>query len=283
MRKMLLTLLLCVLALPLAAQEKMQGPPKIIEIIRESVKPGKAYVHTAHEAQWTRAMVNAKFDTPMLAMTATTGPNEAWFLEGYESFAAFEKDSERLAKNASMRSIMETNTARESDYVEESRTMLARYRDDLSYNPNFNLGEYRYFMVNTIRTRTGQDVADFYKPLNEARKSANMEQHFAMYQVISGAPGGTFLVFRPLKSLAEMDAPPNTAMQDATRDLHLGDIAGKVFQNTESRIYEFSPQMSAMPAEVVAANPAFWKPKPMMMKAEVPAAKKEPEKTPDKK
>lgn len=275
MRKTMLLMLLCALVTPLVAQENRQ-PPKVLQIIRESVKPGKAYMHTAHEAQWTRAMVNAKFDTPLLAMTTTTGPSEAWFIAPYDSFAAFEKDGDRMMKNAAMRSIMETNTAKESDYVEESRTMLARYRDDLSYNPNFNFGEYRYFVVNTVRARIGQDIGDLYKPLNEARKSANLDDHFVMYQVISGAPGGTFLVFRPLKSLAAMDAPPNTAMQDATRDLHLGDIAGKVFQSTESRIYEFAPAMSSVSPDIVASNPSFWKPKPMGMKAEVPAAKKEP-------
>lgn len=276
MRKTTLLLLLFALVVPLLAQDKPNGPPKVLQIIREEVKPGKAFLHTAHETQWTRAMVNAKFDTPLLALTSTSGENEAWFIAGYETFAAYEADADRMMKNASMRSIMESNTAKETDYVQDARVMLARYRPDLSYRPDFQVGEYRYFNVNTLRVRLGQDITEFYKTLNDARTQANLDDHFVVYQVMSGAPAGTYLAFRPIKSLAAFDAPPNTTVQDAMKNL--GETASKVLMSVELRTFEFAPAMSSMPAEVVAANPSFWKPKMMAPKTMVPAAKKEAEK-----
>lgn len=291
MRKTGIVCLLFALALSLVTPAVAQmdktgasGPPPLIQIIREDVKPGRMYMHTQHEAAWTRAMINAKFDTPLLAMTSVTGANEAWFIAPYASYAAFEKDADRLMGNANMRTIMETNTAKESEYVQDSRTMLAAYRENLSYHPNFKVGEYRYFSINTVRARIGQDIADLYKPLNENRERANLDEHFVVFQVISGAPSGTYLVFRPLKSLADMDAPPNQTLQDANRDAKLGDIAAKVFMSTEPRIFAFAPEMSSVTPDVVALNPTFWKPKPMMAKkaaaagAETPAAKKEADK-----
>lgn len=275
----LLLALAAVFAPPAKAQSEpaMAGPPKVLQIIREEVKPGKTFQHSAHEAQWTRAMVNAKFDTPLLALVSATGPNEAWFVAGYDSFAAYEKDGDRMMKNAAMRSIMENNTSKETDYVQDARLILARYRPDLSYRPDFQIGEYRYFNVNTVRVRLGQDVTDFYKQLNDARTQANLDDHFVVYQVISGAPVGTLLAFRPIKSLAAYDEPPNATVQDAMKNL--GEMAGKVLLSVEPRTFEFAPAMSSMPPEVVAANPSFWKPKPAPMKAAVvPAAKKEADK-----
>ena len=84
---------LVLLALPIAlvAQDAApMGPPKVIQIVREEVKPGKGAAHEKWEASWTQAMVRAKFTTPQLAMTAVTGNNEAWYISGYDSFGALE-------------------------------------------------------------------------------------------------------------------------------------------------------------------------------------------------
>ena len=80
------------------AQEKApSGPPKVIQIIREEVKPGKGAAHEKVEVGWPRAFANAKSPTHYLAMTSVTGPSEAWFVTGFNSLAAWEAD--RLANS----------------------------------------------------------------------------------------------------------------------------------------------------------------------------------------
>src|SRR4051794_2523419 len=75
---------------------KMSGPPKVLQIIREEVKVGKTATHEKFEAAWTQAMVKAKYDSPILALTTATGPSEAWFTVGYASFADWEKQNKAM-------------------------------------------------------------------------------------------------------------------------------------------------------------------------------------------
>ena len=91
------------------------------------------------------------------------------------------------------------------------RDMLALYRPELSYNAGVDIRMYRYFSITTTRIRPGHDAqyAEYVQKLvNVAREKAKVDKlHVATFQVVSGAPGGTYLIFRPVKSLAEFDDP----------------------------------------------------------------------------
>jgi hypothetical protein len=62
-----------------------QDPPKVLNIFREEVKPGKNRAHVEWEKGWPAAYSKVNYPTPYLAMTSTSGTNEAWFLVGYPS------------------------------------------------------------------------------------------------------------------------------------------------------------------------------------------------------
>ena len=267
------------LVVPAVAQDDMPGPPKVLQIIREEVKPGKAMMHEQHEAAWTQAFLKAKYDTHMLAISSVTGPTEDWFLVGFESFAAMEKDGEKFQQTG--RTVNATFLPKEADYLNESRTMTARFRPDYSYKPNVNVGEYKYFAVNIVRFRLGEDVDAYYKAINEARQKAGLDSHIAVYAVNSGGPVSTVISFTPLKSMAQWDDPPNEAMQQALKDINWSQMVAKYIMSVDSRLFAMSPQMSNPTKEMVAANPSFWKPKPVMAKKSettrevMPAAKKD--------
>ncbi len=277
---------LCLMAVvPVVAQDNsMQGPPKVLNIIREEVKPGKTMAHEQNETAWLQAFLKAKYTTPMLTIASVTGPTEDWFIIGYDSFAALEKDNEQMMTNAAFRNINATYGAKETDLINDSRTLTARYRPDYSYKPNVNIGEYKYFAVNIIRFRLGEDVDAFYKALNSAREKAGLDTHIAVFAVNSGGPVNTFISFTPIKSMAQWDDPPNAAMQQALKEINWPQMVAKSIQSVESRLFAFSPSMSNPTKEMVAANPEFWQPKPVMAKkapgsSEVsPAAKKDTKK-----
>ena len=275
------------LALPIAlvAQDAApMGPPKIIQIVREEVKPGKGAAHEKWEASWTQAMVRAKFTTPQLAMTAVTGNNEAWYISGYDSFGALEADMKMIDSTPAMSSVMQQYSAGDSEYISGTRTMVARYREDLSYQAPIKLGEMRYFQVRTVRVRPGHndDYAAIRKLINDARTKASLDLHQAVFEVQSGAPTGTFLVFTPAKSMAENDAPPNPAMRDAMgpeEAQKLSDLVSKAIISSEDAIFAFSPKMSNLSPAMAAQSPDFWKPKAssaVAMKTPAPVTKKEP-------
>jgi hypothetical protein len=293
MRKSLAWMCMLVMAVTLVAvsamaQDNMPGPPKVLNITREEVKAGKTMLHEQHEAAWLQAFLKAKYNTPMLTVSSVTGPTEDWFIVGYDSFAALEKDNEQMAKNAAYRSINMTYGTKDGDFISDSRTITARFRPDLSYKPGVNIGEYKYFSINVVRFRIGEDVDAFYKALNSAREKGGLDAHIAIYQVNSGMPGGTYLSFSPIKSMGEWDTPPNEAYQAALKDINFNQMAGKAVLNVESRLYAFSPEMSNPTKQMVASNPEFWKTKPVMANkaaatGEVTPAARKDTKVPEKK
>lgn len=259
--------------------DKNPGPPKILDIIREDSKPGKTMAHRKHEAAWTQAFIQAGGFPYSLTISSVTGPDEDWFMTGFDSFAALEKFNDSFESKPAYQKIMETYAPKESDFVSESRTITARYRPELSYKPNFELGEYKYFNVAVVRYKLGFDPAEVGKILNAAREKGNVDYHVVAYQVNSGMSVGTYIYFTPIKSLSEWDQPPNQAYNDALKEAKFDDAVAKSVMNVEFRLFGFNPRLSYMPESVTKLNPEFWNPKmetaKAAAKATTPAAKKE--------
>ncbi len=258
----------------------MSGPPKVLEIVREDSKPGKSYAHRKHEAAWTQALIKADPKVPhMLVISSVTGPDEDWFMMGFDNFAQFEKTQETFEKGP-LAQVMATYASKETDFVSESRTVVARYRPELSYQPDFQLGEYKYFSVLTVRYKMGIGPDQVHKIVAAARAKANPAYHQLAYEVTSGMPVGTYIYFTPVKSLATWDEPPNKAYGEALKEGGFMDAVAKDVQFADSRLFSFSPQMSYVPESVAKLNPTFWHPKMEMAtkpagKAAMPTAKKE--------
>ncbi|HEU4386481.1 MAG TPA: hypothetical protein VFV34_01705 [Blastocatellia bacterium] len=281
---LLLTLASCLLAsaaIQAAAQEP--GPPKVVAIFIEEIKPGRGAAHERVEAGYVQAFKEAKM-SPYVAMTSLTGRSEAWFVVRYDSFEAWEQENQKIEKNARLAGALARLDEQDAAFRTNQRTIVARYREDLSYNPMVNLGEMRYFQVITFRVRPGHT-----RSFEEARKmskgfheKAKVDEHYAVFQVESGMPGGTFMLFLPRKSLKEIDNDPHTkTYQDIVGDSgrkQLDEMASADVLSTDSVIFAFSPRMSYPSEALLKADPSYWKPKPLPMPA--PAKKPEPAKTP---
>ncbi len=281
MRKILALLAACTLlafpAMVLAQANEMHGPPKVLEIVREDSKPGMVIAHRKHEAAWTQAFIKAGYPHT-LAISSVTGPDEDWFMTGFDSFADVEKLNAKFETPA-FEKIMETFGPKESEYVSESRYIYARYRPDLSYNTDFKLGEYKYFSVLIARYKLGSTPDELHKIVTTAREKAHPDYHQVTYEVTSGMPVGTYLYFTPVKTLAAWDEPPNKQYGEALKEGGFYDAVGKTVQFADTRLFAFNPRLSYVPDEVASADPAFWHPKSEMSKAPAkkatPAAKKE--------
>ena len=94
-----------------------------------------------------------------------------------------------------------------------------------------------------------------------------MDVHFAIYQVVSGMPGPTYLIFIPMKALEEADLaqeshkkPYQDALGEEGRQ-HLREFTRAGILSVESALFALSPKMSYPSKEVIAADPKFWAPK----------------------
>ncbi len=190
-----------------AAQETPQGPPKVLTIIREFIKPGKSgMVHEKSESAFVQAFARAKWPTHYLALNSMSGKPRALFLIGYDSFAAWEKDNQATEKNAALAQALDRAGAADGELLSEVDGGTSVLRPDYSLRPPAGIAKMRYFEISVFHVRQGHDKDwdDLVKMVMAAYEKIP-DAHWVTYESIYGQPEGTYLVFTPLKSLAEVD------------------------------------------------------------------------------
>jgi hypothetical protein len=280
--------LMCALCLALAgaAQTLAQtpapgGPPKVLTIFREEVKVGKGAVHEKFETNFVKASAKAKWPTHYLALTSLSGSSEAWFITPYDSFAAWEKDQKATEKNAGFLSELEKLGEQDAAFLNNGRSILAIYREDLSYHADtMGVPKAHYMEVETVRVRLGHgpELVEMEKLGMAAHDKANTGEHWACYQVVEGAPAGTYLFFSAMKSLSEADVDNSKAVNEALGEENAKKrrkFAAEGIQFVESNLFSLSPKMSYVSKEWAANDPDFWRPKPKAAEKAPAAAKKE--------
>lgn len=235
-----------------------QEPSLYLKIIREDIKPGKGTAHEKTEMAFARAFSKSKYPN-YVAWEAMTGPSQAWFLERYDSYAAIEAAA-KISNTEPLKTTIDQLDEQDGALRTGERNMIARYMKDLSYAPvPANLAKYRYIRVLTIRIRPGrfEEFAEMRKIWNAAWEKAGYKHRRAIYNVLYGAPQGTYLALGGMESLKTLDEAVN---------LTLGERYMKLYQDivvsSESTLFEVNPKMSNPPKEYVTADPEFWAPKP---------------------
>jgi len=262
------------------AQEVMLTPPKILTITREVVKTGKSAAHEKWEQGFPKAYAKAKWPTHYLAMTAITGENRVLFMSAYDSMAAWEADALAQNRNAELSATNETLGTKDGEFLTESKTAVFKFMPELSYQPEVPLAGVRGFVLEAqvVKLGHGRHYEEIRKMVKAAHEKAGVNEHYSVYHVSAGAPSGLYLIFFPMKGLAEIDqseAAHGQAYKDAVGDEgrnKLTDFAKEGLESSETELFVFSPKMSYVSKEWVDTDPEFWAPKP------APAAKPAAEK-----
>jgi hypothetical protein len=264
-----------------SAQQAMLTPPKVLVIAREVVKTGKSAPHEKWEAGWPRAFGKANWPVHYLAASAITGESRVLFMTGYESMAAWEEDSMNQGKNAALSGEMSMLAEKDGEYITESKTAVFSYMPELSYQADLPLAGLRGFQITSIHVKPGhgKHFEEVRKMVRAAHEKAGLAEHYSVYQARAGAPAGTYLIFIPIKSLAEADQAEalhgksyQEAVGDDGRKAQM-DFQAQGVESAETEFFAFSPKMSYVSKEWIDSDKEFWSPKPAM--AMKPAAKKE--------
>jgi hypothetical protein len=263
----------------LAQTPAPSGPPKVLQIFREEVKAGRAAAHQKWETGWPKAYAKANWPTNYLSLVSVTGPSEAWFMTGYDSFAAWGKDTESFEANAAFKAEYDRLSEGDAQFLSGSRTIVGALREDLSTPIPVVLPKMRYFRVITFRVRPGHDsdFTDAAKMIRAGYEKANVQLAWATYQIVSGMATPTFMVFLPMKSLDEIDtglmnSKKLAEAQGEENQKKLAKMSADGYLSAETNIYAFDPKMSYPAKDFAAADPEFWNPKPASP-AKKPAAK----------
>ena len=250
------------------------GPPAVLRVFREDIKEGKGSAHEKSEAAFMQALGKVNYPAHVLGLNAMTGPSQAWFLEGHDTFASIETSQAALDKPE-----FDTLDAADAELRASSRSLIAVFRPDLSYDVDkINLPKMRFFSIETIRIREGQaqEFGELAKMVIGAAQKAGDPQPVATYQVLSGAPGGTYLLMEPTESLKSMDGGEQRqqAVYQAMGDSGVKRYAKAVSDtvaNEETVLFAINPKMSYVPKEWATAEPNFWGQKPVKTTTKAPA------------
>jgi hypothetical protein len=255
---------------PLFSQEhESGGPPPVLQILREGIKQGKGPAHEKTEMEYVRAFQRAKFPGHYLGLDSLSGPGDALFLSPYPSFAAVEQYRQEEDKEP-LKSAVEAADSHDGALRDSGRTMWAVYRPEMSYKAEkLNIGKTRMVSVGTYRVKLGHDdnFKAGAKAILDAYEKANINATLLCYQVVEGAPSGTYMFFSTMESLKTMDEMP--ARQKALMEAMGADNyqqlmkgSGDTFVSIETNLFAVNPRMSYVSKATEDADPDFWRPKP---------------------
>ena len=189
-----------------AAQE-MQGPPKVLQVTREFVKPGKTgAIHDKSESKFVAAMAAAKWPTHYFALTSMSGKSRALYLSGYDTFAAWEKDNKAVIKDKGLSAELDRASVADGDLLDGVDQFVFTHDDSMSLRPTTSITGARYFEIFTVHIKPGQmgRFHEMAKLIMDAHKKAGTSAHWAAFELAYGGED-EFAFFSPDKSMAEID------------------------------------------------------------------------------
>ncbi|MFZ0797636.1 MAG: hypothetical protein WCA13_02675 [Terriglobales bacterium] len=253
-----------------AAQDKSMGhmPPKVLVVGREYTKPGKSgTLHEKTESAFVQAMSRAKWPTHYLAVESLSGKNRALFFTGYDSFEAWEKDTLATQKNTTLSSALDRAWAADGDLLSETDGGVLAFREEYSFRPEVDIAHMRYFEISAWQVKHGHDKDwdEIVKLVIEAYKKIP-DAHWSAYSAVYGLPDNTYIIFNPMKSLAEVD---KSLMENKDFEAAMGEegmkklaeLSARAIESSQTNLFAINPRMSYPSDDWVKADPDFWKPK----------------------
>jgi len=256
------------------AQDK-PAIPKVLAITCEFTKPGKAgMVHDKAESAFVQAMTRAKWPTHYTGMTSLSGKQRALFLTQYESFEAWEKDTQATQKNTALSAALDRAFMSDGELLDSLDQGVFVFNEEQSLRPRADLSQMRYLEISAYRVRPGHDGEwrELVKMVKAAYEKAVPESHWGIFDQVFGGEGDVHLVLISRKSLAEVD---HGAEEDKLFAAAMGEkgmkkldelVAASV-ESSQHNLFAFNPAMSYVPDEWIKSAPDFWKPKPTAMPA----------------
>jgi len=255
-----------------AAQQMSSGSasvPKVLEITREWVKPGKAgMAHDKAESAFVDAMRRAKWPTNYIGMTSLSGKSRALFLTFYESFEAWQKDGDAVDKNAALSAALDRAAMADGELLDSVDQGVFYFRDEMSLRPQTDMSQKRYMEFILFHVRTGKDKEwdQVVKIFKDGYEKAVPGSHWGMFEEMYGGDGGTFLMVISHKSLAEID---QSFAEDKQFEAALGEdgmrkldeLYAASVESDQEQLFAINPHMSYVKDEWIKADPDFWKPK----------------------
>jgi hypothetical protein len=248
------------------------GPPNVLVIHREYLKPGKGgMLHDRSESAFVHAFAEAKSPYHYFAMDSLSGLSRSLFFFAYDSFADWEKETAAIASNKELAAKVDQASLMDGDLLASYDVAAMMLRPDLSLNKG-SIDGARYFEITTFVVKPGHlhDFTELSKMYIDTYRKIAPETHWDTFEVMYGNPlptatgGDIFLVFNLMKSLAETDKSIKNSDKFASELGPAGlqkvsELTAASVQATSTNLFAINPRISNPPSEWVKKDPAFWK------------------------
>jgi hypothetical protein len=265
-----------------SAQDQPLASMKVLQITREYVKPGKnGPAHDKTEGAFVEAMRKAKWPTYYIAVTSLSGKSRALFLTWYQSFDAWQKDSDAVEKNATLNSSLDRAITADGDLLDSVDQMVFYFREDMSLNTKKDLQDMRYMEALVFHVKPGKDKdwEQVVKMAKEGYAKAIPTSHWGMFQLTYGGDPEDYVLFIAHKSLDEVDKgfAEGKKFEEAMGEdgmKKFTELYASSVNTSEQQLFAVNPAMSYVSDEWIKASPDFWKAKAPVMSAKAAEDKK---------
>jgi len=249
------------------AQDAAPTPPKVLQITREWLKPGKSgMIHDRSEAAFVSLMNRAKLQGHYVALNSMSGKSRALYITRYPSFEAWEADNKILEKNSAE---FDHAVMADGELLDGLDQAVFTYDAELSYHPHPDVSHARYYEITVFHMRPGhhKDWYEVTKMYKAALDKAGSKAHWAGYEVAYGGEGGTFLAITARNSMTEIDqdmADFKKVMEAAGGDegmAKLDEVFAQAVDSSRTELFSVNPKQSYAEEAWIKADPDFWKPK----------------------
>jgi hypothetical protein len=253
----------------LAQDAPASSAPKILQITREYIKPGKSgMLHDKSESAFVQAMARAKSPTHYVALNSMSGRTRAIYLTQYDNFDAMEKDTKSVAKNAALSAEIERASVADGELLDSMDQGVFRREEDLSYHPLGDLSHARYLEITAYHVKPGhgREFREAVKMVQAAETKGATSAHWAMFSLLYGGDSGIFLVLSSKKALSEIDTgfSENPEFMSALGEdgmKKLDELVQASIESSTHNLYSINPHQSYVDESWAKADPDFWKPK----------------------
>ncbi len=259
----------CIFAASAQEMSSSGSIPKVLQIQREYVKPGKSgMAHEKTESAFVQAMSRAKWPTHYIAMTSLSGKTRALFFTSYPSFEAWEKDGAAVSKNAALSSALDRANMADGELLDSADQGIFILQEDMSLRPKADLSAMRFMEISSYHVRPGhgKEWTEAVKLVKAAYEKGVPDSHWGMFLQKYGGDGDNYLVLMSHKSLAEIDRGFTDNKQFAAAMgedgmKKLSELVASCVESSQHQLFAFSPSMSYVQDEWIKSDPDFWKPK----------------------
>lgn len=252
-------------AVAIHAQAPKAGPPNILAIDTDNIKPYETAAYDKVAAEYPAVSEQFKQTTYYLSLESLSGAPRAEYLVGFDSYEALQKDIETSLGNPSMRAKFEALDARESPYVTEVHTTVWHYRPDLSNNVDgADLPHSHYWELIVFHMRPGhdEDFGELTKLYRDGNVKSGQNTPWATFEGLNGVQDA-FLIVVPMTSLKDEDtglAKESDFMaavgEEGTKKM--SKLSEEGIASVEDNLWMVNPQSSYVMPSWIAADPKYW-------------------------